>query len=221
VTDLSLEVEAQDSPIPEPPDNSRIEFTHGMAAYAAWSSSFAAEANGYPAERRWRIYGEAVPETWAWMVKTFGSSLRSLVLLKPYFPPEPLELTEVEKAAAARSEHMSHCHEEACVECMRELRVIRRIVKAIRPHIEGQLAEKHEREVLKEIDERDRCAAWADRLADAIATYTGVDIGEHSNMNDPWGNALEALEPTDYGDSDGAPVAAASIPTPIPDGEER
>jgi hypothetical protein len=201
VTDLSLEVEAQDSPIPEPPDDSRIEFTHGMAAYAAWSSSFAAEANGYPAERRWRIYGEAVPETWAWMVKTFGSSLRSLVLLKPYFPPEPLELTEVEKAAAARSEHMSHCHEEACVECMRELRVIRRIVKAIRPVIAEQ--EK---------------AGLVERIAAAIESY---EPESHPVMCPPSVTYAFAKEKAASIVRGFAPVAAASNPTPIPDGERE
>lgn len=43
------------------------------------------------------------------------------------------------------------------------------------------------------ISERDRNEEWADRLAAATAKHFGVDIGEHSNVNDPWANALEAF----------------------------
>lgn len=39
--------------------------------------------------------------------------------------------------------------------------------------------------------DRDRCAAWADRLAYAIGTVE--EIGQHSNLNDPWVNALDLL----------------------------
>lgn len=42
--------------------------------------------------------------------------------------------------------------------------------------------------------ERDTYHEWADKLADAIATYFAVDIGEHSNQNCPWAEALEAIE---------------------------
>lgn len=42
------------------------------------------------------------------------------------------------------------------------------------------------------IDQRDRAHAAADALAYAIGTVE--DIGEHSNLNDPWANALELLE---------------------------
>lgn len=52
--------------------------------------------------------------------------------------------------------------------------------------------EAHEREVLSVIAERDRAEEWADRLAAAIGDAAGVEIGEHSNMNSPWANALEA-----------------------------
>lgn len=53
-----------------------------------------------------------------------------------------------------------------------------------------------ERDVLAVIDERDRYQEVADDLAHAIAVTTGVDIGEHSSMNDPWHNALEAIGAT-------------------------
>lgn len=42
--------------------------------------------------------------------------------------------------------------------------------------------------------ERDRYHDIADKLADAIATHFSIDIGEHSNMNCPWTNALEWIE---------------------------
>lgn len=44
------------------------------------------------------------------------------------------------------------------------------------------------------IDERDNAQDVADKLADAIATFFGEEIGEHSNLNCPWANALEIIE---------------------------
>lgn len=44
--------------------------------------------------------------------------------------------------------------------------------------------------------DRDRYHEMADELADAIAKHFGVEIGEHSNMNCPWENALEWIEPS-------------------------
>ena len=41
------------------------------------------------------------------------------------------------------------------------------------------------------IKDRDHCHEMADKLADAIAKHFGVEIGEHSNINCPWENALE------------------------------
>ena len=41
--------------------------------------------------------------------------------------------------------------------------------------------------------DRDTYHEWADKLADAIAIHFGVDIGEHSNANCPWHEALEAI----------------------------
>lgn len=42
------------------------------------------------------------------------------------------------------------------------------------------------------IEERDRAEEWADRLAYAIG---GAAIGEHSNLNNPWQNALDMAAP--------------------------
>lgn len=53
-----------------------------------------------------------------------------------------------------------------------------------------------EQEILKVIDERDQYHEWANKLADAIAERLGVEIGEHSNLNSPWENALAFIEAT-------------------------
>ncbi|MDN7703307.1 hypothetical protein QZM15_33010 [Burkholderia sp. AU44665] len=42
--------------------------------------------------------------------------------------------------------------------------------------------------------ERDEYHEAADKLAAAIAKHFGVDIGEHSNVNCPWNEALEVIE---------------------------
>ena len=44
--------------------------------------------------------------------------------------------------------------------------------------------------------ERDDADGWAGRLADAIAAHMREDIGEHSNLNNPWANALELIDGT-------------------------
>lgn len=44
------------------------------------------------------------------------------------------------------------------------------------------------------IRDRDAYHEWADNLAYAIAVHFGVDIGEHSNQNLPWAEALEVIE---------------------------
>jgi hypothetical protein len=51
-----------------------------------------------------------------------------------------------------------------------------------------------EKEMAQIIAERDNYHEWADKLADAIGTHLGKDVGEHSNCNNPWAEALSALE---------------------------
>ena len=46
------------------------------------------------------------------------------------------------------------------------------------------------------LKERDSYQEWADKLAAAIAKHLGVEIGEHSNMNNPWAEILDAIEMT-------------------------
>jgi hypothetical protein len=48
----------------------------------------------------------------------------------------------------------------------------------------------HEQEMLEVIDERDKAEEWADKLAHAIGN--GAE-GEHSNLNNPWENALRIM----------------------------
>jgi hypothetical protein len=43
------------------------------------------------------------------------------------------------------------------------------------------------------IQERDQYHEWADKLAAAIADHFGIDIGEHSNLNNPWSVALDTF----------------------------
>ena len=44
------------------------------------------------------------------------------------------------------------------------------------------------------LKQRDNYHEAADKLAQAIAQRLGVDIGEHSSGNDPWFNALAAMD---------------------------
>lgn len=48
-------------------------------------------------------------------------------------------------------------------------------------------------EVLEMIGERDELEDKLDSLSEAVASYFEQDIGEHSNVNDPWYNAYELL----------------------------
>ena len=58
-------------------------------------------------------------------------------------------------------------------------------------NLEARLAREENSHGLT-IDQRDRASDAADALAYAIGTVE--DIGEHSNLNDPWANALELLD---------------------------
>lgn len=48
------------------------------------------------------------------------------------------------------------------------------------------------------LTDRDRYHDVADELADAIAKHFDVEIGEHSNMNCPWENALAWISPISF-----------------------
>ena len=55
-------------------------------------------------------------------------------------------------------------------------------------------AEQLDRALGETIDQRDRYHEVADDLAGHIERITGVEIGEHSSVNCPWQNAIEAAE---------------------------
>jgi hypothetical protein len=60
------------------------------------------------------------------------------------------------------------------------------------------------------ITERDSYHDTADQLANGIAAYLGIDIGEHSSGNFPWENAIEAIEAADFNKMS-APVEPGEI----------
>ena len=47
------------------------------------------------------------------------------------------------------------------------------------------------RDLAEEVKERERLEEMCDLLAGKIAHLEGLNIGEHSNLNDPWRNALD------------------------------
>jgi hypothetical protein len=61
--------------------------------------------------------------------------------------------------------------------------------------LEKRLAEE-EADHLGTLGQRDQCYEWADKFADAIAAHFREDIGEHSNLNDPWRNAINLIDGT-------------------------
>nr|WP_023596477.1 hypothetical protein [Pandoraea pnomenusa] len=65
---------------------------------------------------------------------------------------------------------------------------VRSVITVYAPTVNGG-----ERELGQVIDERDQYHDAADKLAGAIAKHFGVEIGEHSNLNCPWQNALDHI----------------------------
>jgi len=61
------------------------------------------------------------------------------------------------------------------------------------------------------IRDRDTYHDWADKLAEAIATHFGAEIGEHSNMNCPWAEALEVIECAEPASQEGAHAALEEV----------
>lgn len=52
---------------------------------------------------------------------------------------------------------------------------------------------------MQTLAERDEAQDAADRLANAVGRHLGLNVGEHSNGNDPWMVALDALAEADGG----------------------
>lgn len=66
------------------------------------------------------------------------------------------------------------------------------------------------------IDDAIRNEEWADKLAAATATHFGIDIGEHSNDNSPWANALEAFGKATDGAFAGSPQVREWLAKTVP-----
>lgn len=74
------------TPIPEPPDGTRLEWTYYDDRYAAWRDDLDAEKSGWKngdGGEVWCLYGSSMPWTWAQLVADFGESLRDATRLVP------------------------------------------------------------------------------------------------------------------------------------------
>jgi hypothetical protein len=100
-------------------------------------------------------------------------------------------------AVQARWDHGDAPYDPDVLAIIRAAETMR--AKLYGPDGDGPMPVLAERELGQLIDEHDRATAMADRLAEVIARVTGVEVGEHSNMNDPWENALQAA--TEYAET--------------------
>lgn len=117
-----------------------------------------------------------------WIVTHNGRSVAATTLFKAMTAARELR-TEDEKQTAAKNLMTALAEEEK---------------NLLDPDVQIKALEKRI-EVLNAcetaaIRDRDCYHEWADDLAAAISKFTGVDIGEHSNMNNPWREALDAIE---------------------------
>lgn len=53
---------------------------------------------------------------------------------------------------------------------------------------------QHEAAETQALTERDTAEEQRDQLVSKLAGYLGLDFGEHSSANDPWQNAMDALD---------------------------
>ena len=71
-------------------------------------------------------------------------------------------------------------------------RALKAIMKDAESHYTKELEKADVRET-KALEERDALEDKLDSLSEAVAAYFKVDIGEHSNVNDPVYNAYQLL----------------------------
>lgn len=69
--------------------------------------------------------------------------------------------------------------------------VTKLIIGSVPPRKHDTLTEGECADCLQLLDERDDAQEWADELAARIANILGVEIGEHSNLNNPWQQACD------------------------------
>jgi hypothetical protein len=56
---------------------------------------------------------------------------------------------------------------------------------------------REEGQHMNTVDQRDMTEQFADRLSSGIAEALGIEIGEHSSANNPWAEAITAIEEFD------------------------
>jgi DNA anti-recombination protein RmuC len=96
-------------------------------------------------------------------------------------------LLAIEQATAFLAQHARAEAAEERVKGLEEKAGLRQEVERLKQTL---ARERHQH--ADTIDSRDRASEAADRLAYAL--YSVEEIGEHTNMNDPWLNAAERLE---------------------------
>lgn len=112
--------------------------------------------------------------------------------LPPYLGAYPASIIQ---AAPVQQEPVGYTDPD-CLK--RQDEIIRKLVKE-NEELDNQLTQA--------LQERDRYHDVADALAAGVARHFDADIGEHSNMNDPWQNALDFLE--------GGECAEVAKPAPV------
>lgn len=70
---------------------------------------------------------------------------------------------------------------------------VRALIAALPVETGCSACAKHEKDMEQELEARDGNAAYADQLTAMIGVYFETDHGEHSNLNDPWENAIETM----------------------------
>lgn len=124
--------------------------------------------------------------------------------------PEPLELSEVERVAVEHTEHMSTCHESACVDCMKELRAVRRTIKAVEPVIKEQVGREVDAFYVRALCEFIYEHADTDEGAEDGLQFSVRELAELVNgwQLDAWELYLREREPARFAGAALAPVAA-------------
>lgn len=105
------------------------------------------------------------------------------------YATDPTDRHGVVALTGIKGDHVRNARDAAFIAHARTDVVV--LIKEVR-RLAAELA-RNEREHGDTIDDRDRAQQMAADLADGIAKLTGVEIGEHSSMNDPWQNALQAV----------------------------
>jgi type II secretory pathway component PulF len=72
---------------------------------------------------------------------------------------------------------------------------------------------REEGQHMNTVDQRDMTEQFADRLSSGIAEALGIEIGEHSSANNPWAEAITAIEEFDIAVHDAEVIENLKFPT--------